>query len=80
MAYVETDVVKSTRTVWRLRTITSFFRAIVNFISIFFATMFLMEKFDSHKKTGASKKWDGDGPGGGTDHNSLPACGSCCGG
>ncbi|KAL5704259.1 hypothetical protein ACHQM5_022709 [Ranunculus cassubicifolius] len=102
MAYVENGVVKSTRTVWRLRTITDFFRAIVNFIRIFFATMFSMEKSDKYKKTGASKKWDGDGPGGGPgrgpygggprgprggmdnvrgiDHNSLPACGSCCGG
>ncbi|XP_023769222.1 uncharacterized protein LOC111917811 [Lactuca sativa] len=101
MAYVERGVVKSNRSLWRLRTITDFFWAIINFISVFFATMFSMEKSDGYKKqSGSGKKWDGGGPGGGPygggggqrgpprgldnvrgiDHNSLPACGSCCGG
>ncbi|KAL8227717.1 hypothetical protein R6Q57_015301 [Mikania cordata] len=120
MTYVERGVVKSNRTIWRLRTIIDFFWAIINFISVFFATMFSvilitkirlfkqpvkyfvvyalhlqMEKSDGYKKlSGSSKKWGGGGgPGGGPrgpprgldnvrgiDHNSLPACGSCCGG
>ncbi|KAM0047888.1 putative selenoprotein SelK/SelG [Helianthus debilis subsp. tardiflorus] len=100
MAYVEKGVVKSNRSIWRLRTIIDFFWAIINFISVFFATMFSMEKSDGYKKSsGSSKKWGGGGgPGGGPygsgprgpprgldnvrgiDHNSLPACGSCCGG
>ncbi|CAI9787036.1 unnamed protein product [Fraxinus pennsylvanica] len=101
MAYVERGVVKSKRSIWRLRTITDFFWAIVNFIGVFFTTMFSMEKSDAYRKvSGTSKKWDGGGPGGpgggpygsgprgpprgidnvsGIDHNSLPACGSCCG-
>ncbi|KAL5982484.1 hypothetical protein ACLOJK_016557 [Asimina triloba] len=59
------SVVKSNRSIWRLSTITHFFWAIVNFIGVFFATMFSMEKSDEYKKrSGASKKWDG-GPGGG---------------
>lgn len=33
-------VVKSKRSIWRLKTITDFFWAIVNFIGVFFATMF----------------------------------------
>ena len=33
-------VVKSKRSLWRLRTITDFFWAIVNFIGVFFTTMF----------------------------------------
>ncbi|EEE58745.1 hypothetical protein OsJ_10234 [Oryza sativa Japonica Group] len=92
MAYVERGVVKDKRTIWRLSIISDFFRAIVNFIRMFFLTMF--------------SKWDGGpgggGPGGGpygggrggggglrgprtlsdirsNDQNSLPACGSCCG-
>lgn len=57
-------VVKSKRSIWRLRTITDFFWAIVNFIGAFFATMFSMEKSNTYKKgSGSSKKWDG-GPGG----------------
>ncbi|CAA2950107.1 seleno K-like [Olea europaea subsp. europaea] len=94
-------VVKSKRSIWRLRTITNVFWAIVNFIGVFFTTMFSMEKSDAYRKgSGASKKWDAGGPGGpggrpysggprgpprgldnvrGIDHNSLPACGSCCG-
>ena len=35
-----TGVVKSNRSIWRLRTITDFFWAIVNFIGVFFVTMF----------------------------------------
>ncbi|THG21935.1 hypothetical protein TEA_009207 [Camellia sinensis var. sinensis] len=59
------SVVKSKRSIWRLRTITDFFWAIVNFIGVFFATMFSMEKSDAYKKGSASgKKWDGGGPGG----------------
>nr|XP_043625167.1 selenoprotein K-like [Erigeron canadensis] len=104
MAYVERGVVKSNRTIWRLRTIIDFFWAVINFISVFFATMFSMEKSDGYKKlSGSNKRSDGGGPGGGygggpyggggprrpphgldnvrgIDHNSLPACGSCCGG
>ncbi|KAF5739673.1 selenoprotein K-like [Tripterygium wilfordii] len=64
MAYVERGVVKSKRTLWRLKTITDFFWSIVNMISVFFATMFSMEKSDAYRKgSGSSKKWDG-GPGG----------------
>lgn len=33
-------VVKSKRSIWRLKTITDFFWAIVNFFGVFFATMF----------------------------------------
>ncbi|KAL7176446.1 hypothetical protein ACSBR2_029891 [Camellia fascicularis] len=65
MAFVERGVVKSKRSIWRLRTITDFFWAIVNFIGVFFATMFSMEKSDAYKKGLVSgKKWDGGGPGG----------------
>ncbi|KAK6246169.1 hypothetical protein SCA6_009259 [Theobroma cacao] len=57
-------VVKSKRTIWRLRTITDFFWAIINFIGVFFSTMLSMEKSDAYRKgSGSSKKWDG-GPGG----------------
>ncbi|KAH7834235.1 hypothetical protein Vadar_014000 [Vaccinium darrowii] len=64
MAYVERGVVKSKRSIWRLKTITDFFWAIVNIIGVFFATMFSMEKSDAYKKGKAGKKWDGGGPGG----------------
>ncbi|XP_057442644.1 uncharacterized protein LOC130734308 [Lotus japonicus] len=66
MAYVEGGVVRSKRTIWRLKTITDFFMSIVNIIGIFFATMFSMEKSDAYRK-GAAKKRDGGsgGPGGG---------------
>ncbi|WOL01131.1 selenoprotein K-like [Canna indica] len=65
MAYVENGVVKSKRTIWRLSIISDFFWAIVNFIGVFFVTMFSMDKSDQYKKgSGNSKKWDG-GPGGG---------------
>ncbi|XP_062216130.1 uncharacterized protein LOC133916470 isoform X1 [Phragmites australis] len=65
MAYVERGVVKDKRTIWRLSIISDFFRAVVNFIRVFFLTMFSVEKTDSYKKGyGAGKKWDG-GPGGG---------------
>ncbi|KAJ4700634.1 selenoprotein K [Melia azedarach] len=65
MAYVERGVVKSKRSLWRLKTITDFFWAIINFIGVFFTTMFSMEKSDAYRKgSGSSKKWDG-GPGGG---------------
>nr|GMD76054.1 selenoprotein K-like [Ipomoea batatas]GMD77904.1 selenoprotein K-like [Ipomoea batatas] len=48
-----------------MKTITDFFWAIINFIGVFFATMFSMEKSDAYRKgTGSSKKWDGGGPGG----------------
>ncbi|MBA0595761.1 hypothetical protein Gorai_012618 [Gossypium raimondii] len=57
-------VLKSKRSIWRLRTITDFFWAIINFIGVFFSTMFSMEKSDAYRKGfGSSKKWD-DGPGG----------------
>ncbi|GMP46986.1 hypothetical protein CsSME_00014936 [Camellia sinensis var. sinensis] len=63
--YMPSGVVKSKRSIWRLRTITDFVWAIVNFIGVFFATMFSMEKSDAYKKGSASgKKWDGGGPGG----------------
>ncbi|XP_076931640.1 uncharacterized protein LOC143596864 [Bidens hawaiensis] len=99
MAYVERGVVKPKRSIWRLRTFTDFFWSVINFIRVFFMTMFSMEKSDGYKKgSGGSKNWGGGGPGGGPygggprgpprgldnvrgiDHNSLPACGSCCGG
>ncbi|VVA13649.1 PREDICTED: seleno K [Prunus dulcis] len=58
-------VVKSKRSIWRLKTITDFFWAIVNLIGVFFATMFSMEKSDAYRKGLTSgKKWDGGGPGG----------------
>ncbi|XP_010530191.1 PREDICTED: selenoprotein K-like [Tarenaya hassleriana] len=108
MAYVEGGVVKSKRSIWRLRTITDFFWSVINLVQVFFITMFSMEKSDAYRKgSGSSKKWDGgSGPGGGgggpygggrgpprggldnvrglrdvngSDHGSLPACGSCCG-
>ncbi|KAG0480319.1 hypothetical protein HPP92_011177 [Vanilla planifolia] len=66
MAYVENGVVKSKRTPWRLSIISDFFRAILNFIQVFFATMFSMSKTDEYKKSsGAGKKWDGGSGGGG---------------
>ncbi|GAB2271534.1 hypothetical protein Dimus_006367 [Dionaea muscipula] len=109
MAYVEGGVVRSKRSLWRLKTFADFFRSIVNFFAVFFTTMLSMEKSDAYKKgSSTSKKWDGGGPGGGNgpsgggggprgpprgldnvrgmdsvrgvNHNSLPACGSCCGG
>ncbi|KAK1315079.1 hypothetical protein QJS10_CPA06g02402 [Acorus calamus] len=65
MAYIEKGEVKSKKSLWRLGTITDFFWAIINFINVFFVTMFSMEKSDAYKKSsGSSKKWDG-GPGGG---------------
>uniref|UniRef100_A0A0E0KBL7 Selenoprotein K n=1 Tax=Oryza punctata TaxID=4537 RepID=A0A0E0KBL7_ORYPU len=65
MAYVERGVVKDKRTIWRLSIISDFFRAIVNFIRMFFLTMFSIEKTDGYRKGyGSGKKWDG-GPGGG---------------
>ncbi|KAJ1297840.1 hypothetical protein BS78_01G408400 [Paspalum vaginatum] len=65
MAYVERGVVKDKRTIWRLSIISDFFQAVVNFIRVFFLTLFSVEKTDSYKKGhGAGKKWDG-GPGGG---------------
>ncbi|KAL9229121.1 hypothetical protein vseg_004624 [Gypsophila vaccaria] len=107
MAYVDRGVVKSKRSLWRVKTYTDFFWSIINLIVVFFTTVFSMEKSDAYRKSsGASKKWDGGGPGGGrgpygggppgpprggldnvrglrdvrgADHNSLPACGSCCG-
>ncbi|KAF4395254.1 hypothetical protein F8388_001641 [Cannabis sativa] len=58
-------VVKSKRSIWRLKTITDFFWSIVNLIGVFFSTMFSMEKSDAYRKGSASgKKWDGGGPGG----------------
>nr|XP_009631845.1 selenoprotein K-like [Nicotiana tomentosiformis] len=69
MAYVERGLVKSKRSIWRLKTITDFFWSIINFISVFFATMFSMEKTDVYRKgSRSSKKWDGrdlGGPGSG---------------
>ncbi|KAK7385224.1 hypothetical protein VNO78_30938 [Psophocarpus tetragonolobus] len=111
MAYVERGQLKAKRSIWRIKTITDFFWAIVNFVGVFFATMFSMEKSDAYRKGTVGKKWDGGAPGGGPggggggpygggprgpprggldnvrgldsirgrDHNSLPACGSCCG-
>ncbi|KAJ8762871.1 hypothetical protein K2173_023000 [Erythroxylum novogranatense] len=64
MAYVERGVVKTKRSIWRLKTITDFMWAIVNFIGVFFSTLFSMEKSDAYRKgSGSGKKWDG-GPGG----------------
>lgn len=58
-------VVKGKRTIWRLSIIPDFFKAVLNFIRMFFLTMFSIEKTDSYKKGyGGGKKWDG-GPGGG---------------
>ncbi|KAI3943291.1 hypothetical protein MKW92_036119 [Papaver armeniacum] len=63
---VHSCVVKSKRSIWRLRTITDFFRSIIDIIMVFFMTMFSMDKSDAYKKnSGSGKKWDGDGPGGG---------------
>ncbi|THG16090.1 hypothetical protein TEA_014812 [Camellia sinensis var. sinensis] len=60
-----TGVVKSKRSIWRLRTLADFFWAIVNIIGVYFATMFSEEKSDTYRKGKASgKKWDGGGPGG----------------
>ncbi|CAN1803233.1 Selenoprotein K, partial [Linum perenne] len=57
-------VVKSKKSLWRLKTYTDLFWAFINLIAVFFATMFSMEKSDAYrKKSGSSKKWDG-GPGG----------------
>ncbi|CAN1223982.1 Selenoprotein K, partial [Linum perenne] len=61
-------VVKSKKSLWRLKTYTDLFWAFLNLIAIFFATMFSMEKSDAYrKKSGSSKKWDGGlgGPGSG---------------
>ncbi|KAG2389853.1 uncharacterized protein HKW66_Vig0179260 [Vigna angularis] len=58
-------VVKSKRSVWRLKTITDFFWAIINIIGVFFTTMFSMEKSDNYRKGAVGKKWDGGSPGGG---------------
>ncbi|XP_019430692.1 PREDICTED: selenoprotein K-like [Lupinus angustifolius] len=66
MAYVEGGVVRSKRSIWRLKTITDSFWVVVNFITVFFATMFSMEKSDAYRKGAASsKKFDGGAPGGG---------------
>ncbi|KAK4572910.1 hypothetical protein RGQ29_031057 [Quercus rubra] len=65
MAYIERGVVKSKRSIWKLRTIIDFFWAIVNYIGVFFTTMLSMEKSDAYRKgSGGGKKWDGGGPGG----------------
>ncbi|KAL5078677.1 hypothetical protein RYX36_007098 [Vicia faba] len=66
MAYVERGVVKSKRSIWRIKTITDFFWAIVNFIGVFFATMFSVEKSDAYKKGSAGKNWGGGSGGGGS--------------
>ncbi|KAH9605751.1 hypothetical protein KSS87_013123 [Heliosperma pusillum] len=59
-------VVKSKRSLWRLKTFTDVFWSIINFVVVFFTTMFSMEKSDAYKKSsGSSKKWDSGGPGGG---------------
>ncbi|KAK7861343.1 selenoprotein k [Quercus suber] len=64
MAYIERGVVKSKRSIWKLRTITDFFWAILNYIGVFFTTMLSMEKSDAYRKgSGGGKKWDGGGPG-----------------
>lgn len=49
MSSLPSGVVKSKRSIWRLKTITDFFWAIVNFIGVFFATMFsvMMTLFSS---------------------------------
>ncbi|XP_075517192.1 uncharacterized protein LOC142551702 [Primulina tabacum] len=44
MAYVERGVVRSKRSFWRLKTVVDFFWSIINFIGVFFTTMFSMEK------------------------------------
>ncbi|EXB44346.1 Flavonol synthase/flavanone 3-hydroxylase [Morus notabilis] len=65
-SHVSAGVMKSKRSIWRLSTITDFFWSIINFIGVFFATMFSMEKSDAYRKgSGSGKKWDGGGPGGG---------------
>ncbi|CAA0827882.1 glycine-rich protein [Striga hermonthica] len=66
MAYIERGVVKSKKSFWRLRTIADFFLAVVNFISIFFVTLFSMDKAETYRKgSGSGKKWDdGGAPGG----------------
>ncbi|KAL6492866.1 hypothetical protein OROGR_032625 [Orobanche gracilis] len=65
MAYIERGVVKSKRSLWRLRTMIDFFWGIVNLIRVFVATMFSMGESEAYRKaSGASKKWDGGGPGG----------------
>ncbi|CAA6659423.1 unnamed protein product [Spirodela intermedia] len=65
MAHPVAGVVKPKRSLWRLSTITHFFWSIVNFISIFFVTMFSKDRTDEYKKGSSSgKKWGG-GPGGG---------------
>ncbi|XP_072998373.1 uncharacterized protein [Typha latifolia] len=65
MAYVERGVVKPKRSLWRLSIVSDFFWAVVNYIGLFFITMFSMDKSNEYKKgSGAGKKWDG-GPGGG---------------
>ncbi|CAA7395739.1 unnamed protein product [Spirodela intermedia] len=65
MAHPVAGVIKPKRSLWRLSTITHFFWSIVNFISIFFVTMFSKDRTDEYKKGSSSgKKWGG-GPGGG---------------
>ncbi|CAM0872399.1 unnamed protein product [Alopecurus aequalis] len=79
MAYVERGVVKGKRTIWRLSIIPDFFKAIINFIKMFFLTMFSAEKTDSYKRYGGGPRGPrtlSDLPG---SQSSLPACGSCCG-
>ncbi|XP_024991307.1 selenoprotein K [Cynara cardunculus var. scolymus] len=66
MAYVERGVVKSKRSIWRLKTVTDFFLAIINYFQVFFMTLFSMEKSDDYKKSSSSsKKWGGGGGSGG---------------
>ncbi|XP_058775234.1 uncharacterized protein LOC131649490 [Vicia villosa] len=64
MAYVERGVVKSKRSFWRIKTFTDFFWAVVNFIGVFFATLFSLEKSDAYRK-GSGKNWGGGSGGGG---------------
>ncbi|KAK8951383.1 hypothetical protein KSP39_PZI003428 [Platanthera zijinensis] len=80
MAYVDKGVVKPKRTIWRLSIISDFFWAIVNFIGVFFTTMFSMEKTNEYKKgSWSGKKWGG-GPGGGGPGGGGPGRGGPYGG
>uniref|UniRef100_A0A0V0H4S8 Putative ovule protein n=1 Tax=Solanum chacoense TaxID=4108 RepID=A0A0V0H4S8_SOLCH len=50
MAYVERGVVKSKRSIWRLKTMTDFFWSIINFISVFLLLCFRWKKQTPTKK------------------------------
>ncbi|MQM12144.1 hypothetical protein Taro_045058 [Colocasia esculenta] len=60
MAYVERGVVKPKRSLWRLSTITHFFWAIVNFIGVFFITMFSKNQMNTGKHQVLERNGMGD--------------------